>query len=238
MNEIYESDANGIPQGSGDLNSPVRVKNNLWQTFKTFSWPKKILAIFGAYVAFSVALSLLVPASSGLSVDKFLESQQKISAINGKWQIQARRISVLIGDITSGSSADKVQIQTQLVDIQAAISPILTELADECRKLPDRNPSATGEEAAKDGAYEMLREWCRITPAQTFELYAVVAAQINDSATQLDIDKHINAYQDLERQKLEALKSGMTGLIPYVSGTDKATAETLLATVNKQLNGQ
>ena len=202
--------------------------------FKTYSLIKKILIGFGLYIAFSLVVGFINPSSDDGTA--FLRDEQKISEINGRWQIEARKIEVLISEITNGSISDTVEVQTRLNDIRSGISPILIELSDYCRTLPEGESGLTGEAAAKDGAYEMLREWCRITPAQTLELYSVVNAQISSGSTQADIDKHIIAYQALQKEKLMAIKNGMSGLLPYVSGTDKSTAETLLATVDQQLS--
>ena len=202
--------------------------------FKTYSLIKKILIGFGLYIAFSLVVGFINPSSDDGTA--FLRDEQKISEINGRWQIEARRIEVLITDITDGKITDTVEVQSNLNDIRSRISPILVELSDHCRTLPESKSGLSGEAAAKDGAYEMLREWCRITPAQTLELYSIVNAQISSGSTQMDIDRHILAYQSLQREKLLAIKAGMTGLLPYVSGTDESTAKTLLATVDQQLS--
>ena len=211
-----------------------RGRKNFIVEFKNYSWPRKILTIFLIYILASVVIGFAFPSST--KVDTFLASEKKISEINGRWQIEARKLTSLIGAITNGSVSDPVQIQTDVNDVRGRISPILTELADECRKLPERDSEATGQAAAEDGAFEMLREWCRITPAQTLELYQVINAQISYGASQADIDTHITNYQNLQRDKLQAINSGLSGLLPYVSGTDKSSAETLLSAVRSQLN--
>jgi hypothetical protein len=166
------------------------------------------------------------------AVDKFVASSQVVNDITRDYYVEVAPLAQAIQGISSGSITPWSAITT-VSEVNRNVPPILRNLREACRNVPESGEMMTPEEDAIDKAWDVLRITCDVTPRQYAVALAIYRVQISPNSTQAELRNLVSELRELGESKVAAGRIALSSLEPYLDSKDLETLRLILGEVSE-----
>lgn len=187
------------------------------------------IAIVGLVVALVVSFFAIGTNSNSrdAQIESFITNQKEIGAVLNKYNSAAGGAVGVVRGISDGTLSAGEGI-SQFAVASTKITPVLTELREECEQVTFPKVEGEGEDLAIAKGMNMLRVVCDVTPKQFLVLQQIFQEQISENGTQARLDQLSGELEALNQEKINAAIDGIKAILPYANKTQADLLNSML----------
>lgn len=152
--------------------------------------------------------------------NRFFEVEQNVSKHIKEWNLAATPISQIVSRISNGTISE-LEARQIASEASTRFAIIHNNLRIACDEIPNYDLSDVGQSGAIALSYDALQVTCDVIPQESIEILALVSAQLSPTATQQDLDYHLNQISLLIEKRRLAIVKSIDALEPFANQAEK-----------------